>query len=293
MKTLENEQVHYQTADVDGLSIFYREAGDPAKPTILLLTGFPSGSHTFTGLIDALKNDFHLIAPDYPGFGHSATPTTAEFDYSFDNLADVLEHWIDQIGLTGFTLYAHDYGGPVGFRIAARRPELIQSLIIQNATAYAEGIGPGFGAAMPFLQNRNAETEKPIRGLMTLDGVKVFYFTGAGNPDQINPDHYVLDTLLLNRPGLVDAHLNLLHDYSSNLGQFATWQAYFRAHQPKTLLVWGRNDPFFPEAAARAFLTDLPEAELHLYDGGHFALEEYGSEIADNIRNFLSHSTNL
>ena len=280
--------VRYQTVSIDGLDIFYREAGDPARPTILLLSGFPSGSQTFSRLMEELKDDFHLVAPDYPGFGHSEAPAATAFEYSFANLTNLLERWIDQIGLTGFTLYAHDYGGPIGFRIAARRPELIEGLIVQNANAYMEGIGPGFEAAMPFLQHRTPETEIPVRGLMTLDGVKVFYFTGAEDPTRINPDHYQFDALLLNRPGLADAHLNLLQSYTTNLAEYPTWQAYFRQHQPRTLLVWGKNDPFFPEAAARAFLTDLPEAELHLYNTSHFALEEYGREIAANIRAFVN-----
>lgn len=287
MQAAVNASTAYKTTLVNGLSIFYREAGDPSKPTILLLTGFPSGSHTFSALIDELKDDFHLLAPDYPGFGHSETPDAATFSYTFDNLAHVLELWIDQLGLNSFHLYAHDYGGPIGFRIAARRPELIASLIIQNANAYAEGIGPGFEAAMPFLQNRTPETEGPIRGLMTLEGVKVFYLTGAENPALINPDQYTLDTLFLNQPGRVAAHLDLLQNYTSNLQAFADWQAYFRVHRPRTLLVWGKNDPFFPEASARAYLTDLPNAELHLFNTGHFALEEYRAGITQAIRRFL------
>lgn len=288
MQTLANNPVRFQTTTVDGLDIFHREAGDPAHPTILLLTGFPGGSHTFTSLIDDLKGDFHLIAPDYPGFGHSSTPDAATFSYSFDNLATVLEHWLDAIGLNRFNLYAHDYGGPIGFRMAARQPDRIESLIIQNANAYAEGIGPGFEAAMPFLLNRTEETEKPIRNLMTLDGVKMFYLTGAEDPSLINPDHYSLDALFLSQPGRTAAHLDLLQNYTSNLGAFGTWQAYFRDHQPKTLLVWGKNDPFFPETAARAFLTDLPNADLHLYNAGHFALEEHHAAIAGRIRSFLA-----
>ncbi|WP_338874366.1 alpha/beta hydrolase [Spirosoma sp. SC4-14] len=288
MQTQAHTRVRYHTTNVAGLRIFHREAGNPNKPAILLLTGFPGASHTFGQLIDLLKNDFHLIAPDYPGFGHSAAPAANEFDYTFDTLAKVLEQWIDQLGLVRFSLYAHDYGGPIGFRIASRRPELIESLIIQNANAYEAGIGPGFGAAMPFLQNRTVETELPIRGLMTLDGVKMVYETGAENPSRINPDHYVLDHLLLNRPGLVDIHLNLLHNYTSNFSQFEVWQQYFRQYQPATLLVWGQNDPFFPEAAARAFLTDLPNAELHLFNTGHFALEEFADEIAAAINAFLA-----
>jgi pimeloyl-ACP methyl ester carboxylesterase len=285
---MNNYKVSYKTINVDGVNIFYHEVGDRNKPAILLLGGFPSSSISFRNLMEDLKNDFHLIAPDYPGFGNSDAPSTSDYKYSFDNLTITIERFIDQIGLKGFSLYAFDYGGPIGFRLASKRPKLIQSLIIQNANAYMEGIGEGFGAAMPFLENRNEETEKPIRFLMTLDGIKVFYFTGAENPELISPDAYLSDLQNLSKPGLVDIHLDLLHDYSSNVAEYPKWQNYFRTHQPKTLLVWGKNDPFFPEAAAKAFLTDLPEAELHLYNTSHFALEEYHEEISANIISFLN-----
>jgi pimeloyl-ACP methyl ester carboxylesterase len=280
-------KMRYNNANIDGLNIFYREAGDKKNPTILLLGGFPSSSITFSRLMDELKNDFHLIAPDYPGFGNSDAPPGKDYVYTFDNIASTMDKFIDHLGLTAFNLYAFDYGGPIGFRIASSRPQLIQSLIIQNANAYAEGIGNGFDAAMPFLQDRNEETEKPIRFLMTLDGIKVFYFTGVNNKEVINPDNYLSDLQNLSKPGLVDIHLDLLHNYSSNIPQFEKWQNYFSKYQPKTLLVWGKNDVFFPEAAATAYLKDLPNASLHLYDTGHFALEEYVQEIADNIRVFL------
>ncbi|WP_295651845.1 alpha/beta hydrolase [uncultured Mucilaginibacter sp.] len=285
---MKTQKVSYKTVNIDGVNIFYREAGDKSKPAILLLGGFPSSSITFRNLIEDLKNDYHLIAPDYPGFGNSDAPSTAGYQYTFENLTNTVEKFIDQISLKAFSLYAFDYGGPIGFRLAAKRPELIQALIIQNANAYMEGIGEGFGAAMPFLQNRNEETEKPIRFLMTLDGIKVFYFTGAENPELISPDAYLSDLQNLSKPGLVDIHLDLLHNYSSNVAQYPIWQKYFSTYQPKTLLVWGKNDPFFPEAAAKAFLTDLPDAELHLYNTSHFALEEYHEEIAGNILSFLN-----
>jgi pimeloyl-ACP methyl ester carboxylesterase len=285
---MKNNKVSYKTVDIDGVNIFYREAGDKKKPTILLLGGFPSSSITFRNLIEDLKSDYHLIAPDYPGFGNSDAPSTVDYNYSFAQLATTVEGFIDQIGLKTFSLYAFDYGGPIGFRIAAKRPELIESLIIQNANAYIEGIGEGFGAAMPFLENRNEETEKPIRFLMTLEGIKVFYFTGVENPELISPDAYLSDLQNLLKPGLVDIHLDLLHNYSSNVAEYPAWQKYFRAYQPKTLLVWGKNDPFFPEAAAKAFLKDLPGAELHLYNTSHFALEEYHHEISGNIQSFLN-----
>jgi pimeloyl-ACP methyl ester carboxylesterase len=281
-------KVQYKSISINGVNIAYREAGNPNQRTILLLGGFPSSSISFRNLIDDLRHNFHLIAPDYPGFGYSDAPSSSDYTYTFDNLAATMEGFIDAISLTKFTLYAFDYGGPVGFRIAAKRPELISSIIVQNANAYMEGIGEGFAAAMPFLQNRNEETEQPIRFLMTLDGIKVFYFTGAENPELISPDAYLSDLQNLSKPGLVDIHLDLLHNYSSNIPQFETWQQYFQKYQPKTLLVWGKNDPFFPEAAARSFLKDLPNAELHLYNTGHFALEEFHEEIAANIHSFLN-----
>ena len=285
---MDNEKVNYKKEKVDGVNISYREVGNEGKPAILMLGGFPSSSMTFRRLMDELKNDYHLIAPDYPGFGNSDVPSKDNYQYTFENLTTTIEKFVDQIGLKKFNLYAFDYGGPVGFRLAAKRPGLIQSLIIQNANAYKEGLGSGFDAAMPFLQNRNEETEKPIRFLMTLEGIKVFYFTGAENHERISPDSYLSDFAFLSRHGLVDIHLDLLHNYSSNVGEYEKWQEYFRIHQPKTLLVWGKNDPFFPEAAARAFQKDLPQAELFLYNTSHFALEEYHSEIAGNIRTFLN-----
>lgn len=285
---MKTQKVNYKTISVDGLNIFYREAGDKSKPTVLLLGGFPSSSITFKGLLDELKEDYHVIAPDYQGFGNSDAPSAKEYNYTFANLANTIEKFVDLIGLNKFSLYAFDYGGPVGFRLASKRPELIVSLIVQNANAYMEGIGPGFETAMPFLQNRNEETEKPIRGLFTLDGIKIFYLTGAENPGQISPDGYLSDLQFLSQPGMHDIHLDLLQNYMSNVAEYPTWQKYFREKQPATLLVWGKNDPFFPEAAARAFLTDLPNAELHLYNTSHFALEEFGSEIAENVKQFLN-----
>ena len=285
---MKTQKTTYKTINVDGVNIFYREAGDVNKPSVLLLGGFPSTSITFKNLINELKEDYHVVAPDYEGFGNSDAPAANTYHYTFDQLAATLEKFVDLIGLNKFTLYAFDYGGPVGFRLAAKRPALIDALIVQNATAYAEGIGAGFESAMPFLQNRNEETEKPIRELFTLEGVKMFYLAGAENPERISPDNYLSDFNFLNRPGMVDIHLDLLHNYSSNLNEFANWQQYFRTQQPTTLLVWGKNDPFFPEAAARAFLNDLPAATLKLYNTGHFALEEYGNEIADDVKTFLT-----
>jgi pimeloyl-ACP methyl ester carboxylesterase len=285
---MKTEKVKYKNENVNGVNIAYRETGNKSKPTILLLGGFPSSSIIFRPLIEELKNDYHLIAPDYPGFGNSEVPSKDSFEYTFENISKIIEKFIDQIGLEKFSLYAFDYGGPIGFRIAARRPELIETLIVQNANAYAEGIGSGFDNLMPFLNNRNDITEQPIRSLFSLEGVKLFYFAGAENPELINPDTYFSDLHFLSRPGLIDIHLDILENYPTNIGQYDNWHSYFKTHQPPTLLVWGKNDPFFPESAARAFQKDLKNTELYLYNTGHSALEEFGIEIAQNVKTFLN-----
>jgi len=285
---MKTQKVFYKSSKIDGIQIFYRESGEASKPPLVLLGGFPSSSITFGGLIEKLKDHYHVIAPDYPGFGNSETPGSSQFAYTFDNLSKIMEKFLDALGINTFSLYAFDYGGPIGFRIASRNPFRIQSLIIQNANAYMEGIGAGFNELMPFLQNRNEETEKPVRALFSLEGVKVFYFTGAEDITKINPDHYLSDLNFLLEPGRLEVHLDLLHNYSSNVAEYPTWQNYFKTHQPPTLLVWGKNDPFFPESAARAFQKDLKNASLHLFNTSHFALEEYGDEIAEKVLEFLS-----
>jgi len=285
---MKKEQVSYKFQNVDGINLFYRVAGNPKNPAILLLSGFPSSSIGFRDLINDLKEDFYLIAPDYPAFGNSDVPDSKDYEYTFHNLSVTMEKFIDQIGLKSFALYAFDYGGPVGYRIAVRRPELINSLIIQNANAYVEGIGPAFGVAMPFLQSRNEENEKPIRILMTLAGIKYFYYNGAEIPANINPDGYMSDLYYLSRPGLHDIHLNLLENYSTNVAEYPAWHEYFKTYQPPTIMLWGKNDEFFPLASAEAYKTDLPNAELHTFNTSHFALEEYHTEISEKIREFLN-----
>ncbi|MDX2301148.1 MAG: alpha/beta hydrolase [Microscillaceae bacterium] len=280
--------ITYKKLDVHGLQIFYREAGDASKPTILLLHGFPSSSHMYRDLIADLQDDFHLIAPDYPGFGFSSMPDKSEFSYTFDHIAQVMEQFIDQLGLKKFNLYVHDYGAPIGYRIASKRPELIQSLLIQNANAYLEGLGPNLAAIPPFWTNRNAETEEPIRGLLSLEGTKFQYLDGAENPENISPDAYYLDQYFLDRPGNSEIQLDLLFDYQNNVPLFDIWQQYFRQHQPSALIIWGENDRFFVEAGARAYQKDLKDTEVHLVNSGHFALEEFHREIAQHITHFLS-----
>lgn len=280
--------VQHQTINIDGLDIFYREAGPKHAPTIVLLHGFPSSSHMFRDLIAELQNDFHLIAPDYPGFGYSDSPGVEAFDYTFDNLADIVGKFLAAKNVNRYWLYLQDYGGPVGLRLAAAHPERVAGLLVQNANAYMEGVSEMLAsAAMPFWQNRGVATEAPLRGLVTPDGVKMQYLTGVKDPARVSPDAWTHDLVSLGRPGNTEAQLNLLFNYQGNVPKFPEWQAYFRAHQPPTLITWGKGDPFFTEAGARAYLKDLPKAELHLLDTGHFALEDHSNEIAQHIQDFL------
>jgi pimeloyl-ACP methyl ester carboxylesterase len=279
----------YRTMDVDGLSLFYREAGDPASPTILLLHGFPSSSHMFRDLLPLLAAGFHLVAPDYPGFGHSAAPSADAFTYTFDHLADVIERFVDALALDRYSLYVHDYGAPVGFRLATRRPQQVTALIVQNGLAYVEGVTDLSRPIATFGEEpRNAETEQPLRDLLKPEGTIFQYTTGVADPARLSPDAWTMDQLFLDRPGNDQIQLALFHDYRSNVKLYPDWQAYFREHQPPTLVVWGKNDPFFGVPAVKAMQRDLPEAEVHLLDTGHFALEDHADEIACHIRRFLT-----
>ncbi|MEV8636269.1 alpha/beta hydrolase [Streptosporangium sp. NPDC051023] len=273
--------VAHRFVDVDGVRVFYREAGPADAPTLLLLHGFPSASHQFRRLIDALGDRYHLIAPDYPGFGHTEAP--AGFEYSFDGLADVVEGFVDKLGLERFALYTFDFGAPVGFRLAVRRPELVTGLVVQNGNAYEEGLSDmarGFIALGP-------GEEEQVLGLLTLEATRGQYEGGASDPETVAPDGWTLDQHFLDLPGRKESQIALAFDYKSNVARYPEWQAWLREHRPPTLIVWGRNDPFFLEEGARAFLGDVPEAELHLVDTGHFALEEKLPEIAPLIADFL------
>ena len=281
--------ISYRRAGVRGRSLFYREAGPKGSPTIVLLHGFPSSSHMFRDLIPQLADKFHVIAPDYPGFGYSDAPSVQEFEYTFDNLAAHVEELLfGNLGLKQFSIYVQDYGAPVGYRIAAKHPDAIQSIVVQNGNAYAEGIGAGFDAMKPFWAKRNSETEKPVRELLKKETTIFQYTHGVKDPDRISPDSYTLDQLFLDRPGNAEIQLNLLHNYQSNLGHYDRWHEYFRKHQPGMLIVWGKDDPFFTVEGAKAYLRDLPNAELHLIDTGHFALEDSSAFIAEHIRKLLS-----
>lgn len=278
----------FQHAAVRGLKMFYREAGSKSAPTIVLLHGFPSSSHMFRDLIPQLSAKFHLIAPDYPGFGYSDAPDPKSFDYTFDNLAAHIDELLfAALGLKKFSIYVQDYGAPVGFRIAVRHPDAIEGVIVQNGNAYAEGIGPAFDPMKPFWASRNSETEKPVRELLTLQTTIFQYTHGVKDLARISPDAWTVDQLFLDRPGNDAIQLNLLHNYQANLGHYEAWHQFFRARQPKTLIVWGKNDPFFTVEGAQAYLRDIPQAQLHLLDTGHFALEDSSEFIAQQILSFM------
>ena len=274
----------FQHANVDGLKLFYREAGSKTSPTIVLLHGFPSSSHMFRDLIPQLADRFHVIAPDYPGFGYSDAPDATKFEYTFDNLAASVEKLLFEVlGLKSFSIYVQDYGAPVGYRIAARHQDAIEGIVVQNGNAYVEGIGAGFDAMKPFWANRTPETEVPVRALLTKETTIFQYTHGVKDVSRISPDSYTFDQFLLDRPGNDAIQLSLFHDYQSNLTHYDEWHAFFRSKQPKTLIVWGKNDPFFTEEGARAYLRDIPRAELHFLDTGHFALEDSSEFIAERI----------
>jgi len=280
--------VAYRTAKIDGLSIFYREAGRRDAPTILLLHGFPSSSHMFRDLIPELADDFHLVAPDYPGFGNSDAPSPDRFAYTFDHLADVMERFVAELGLTRYALYAQDFGGPVGFRLATRHPERVSALIIQNANAYREGLSPmAEDLLRPLWEHRTPEVEAKVLALFRREGTIAQYRTGARAPEAMNPDAWNMDQALLDRPGNDRIQLELQADYVTNLARYPEWQAYFAKHQPPTLVVWGKGDPIFTVEGAKAYARHLRTVELHLLDTGHFALEEDHAAIASHVRRFF------
>ena len=284
--------IYYRNTTIDGLNVFYREAGPKDAPAIVLLHGFPSSSHMFRELIPRLADRFHVIAPDYIGFGYSAQPAAHEFKYTFDNLTSYVEKLLfDVLHLDKFSIFVQDYGAPVGFRIASRHPKAIEGIVVQNGNAYVEGISAAFDPLKPFWANRNAETEKPVRTLLAPQTTQFQYTHGTKNPQAISPDSYTFDQFILDRPGNDAIQLDLFYNYTSNVACYDEWHQYFRDRQPRTLIVWGQNDPFFTVEGAKAFLKDLPKAELHLLDTGHFALEEEVVFIADQVRDFLGRGT--
>lgn len=280
--------ISYRTVLVDGLTVFYREAGEKQAHTLVLLHGFPSSSHMFRTLLPALAEHFHVVAPDYPGYGYSDCPSVEHFTYTFDHLEEVVEHVLDALNLKRFSLYVQDYGAPVGFRLAVKHPERIEALISQNGNAYLEGLTSFWETAWPFWSHRTAETEQPIRRLFAPEATRWQYLQGVREPEHISPDAWTLDQWGLDRPGNVDIQLALFQDYRTNPERYAEWQEYFRRSQPPLLAVWGKHDPIFGPAGAEAFKHDVPDSEVHLLETGHFALEEDGAVIAELIIRFLT-----
>jgi pimeloyl-ACP methyl ester carboxylesterase len=280
---------HYRVASVDGLDIFYREAGPRDAPAILLLHGFPTSSHMFRDLIPLLEDRYHLIAPDYPGFGYSSTPSVTEFEYTFDRLATVIQRFTDVIDIQRYAIYAQDFGGPVGFRLAAARPERVSALIIQNANAYAEGVTDTLREILLRLhRERTPEMRAKARELFELPYTQKQYLEGVEDPTLVNPDAWQHAQWGMDRPGNKDIQYELHADYASNFDKYDEWHAYFRKYQPPTLVVWGTGDFVFGVPGAQAYKKDLKTIELHLLDTGHFALETHAREIAQHMRRFLA-----
>ncbi len=272
-------------AEVGEVSVFYREAGDPERPAILLLHGFPTSSYQFRDLIPRLADRYHLIAPDLPGFGFT---TVAEgFDYSFARLAEVIAAFTDAIGLTRYGIYVFDYGAPVGLRLALARPDAITAIVSQNGNAYEEGLSEGWAPTRAYWADPSPANRETMRGMLTLETTRWQYTHGAPDETQVAPEAYWLDYALMSRPGNDDIQLKLIADYADNVALYPRIHDYFRTRKPPLLAVWGAGDPFFLPAGAEAFRRDLPEAEVHFLDAGHFALETHGREIADLMRDFL------
>ncbi len=280
-------EVTYGSLEVDGVHIFYREAGPSNAPVLLLLHGFPSSSFYYRNLIPLLADRYHVVAPDYPGFGHSDTPAVDKFVYTFEHVTDVMEKFVEAKGLSHGVIYMQDYGGPVGMRLAVRHPKWIDGLIFQNANVYDEGLMPRFFLKKPLWERRTGATEAPVLKNMELESVKYQYVHGARNPEQLCPDGWEMDFALLERSGNRAIQLDLQADYGGNLKLYPEWQAWLRTNQPPTLVVWGKNDPIFGPKGAEAFKRDLPNAEIHLLDTGHFALEEDSVAIANFAGDFM------
>jgi pimeloyl-ACP methyl ester carboxylesterase len=280
--------MHFRTVDVEGTEIFYREAGDRGRPTILLLHGFPSSSHMFRDLIPELADRFHLIAPDLPGFGQSAMKPRDTFSYTFDNVADVIDRFTELAGLTRFAIYIFDYGAPIGLRIAAKHPERITAIITQNGNSYLEGLSDAWNPVRAYWAEPTEKNRAGLRDFLAPQTTLFQYTHGVTDLSWVSPDGRSLDDFYLTRPGANEVQLDLLLDYASNVAAYPAFQTYFRKHQPPLLAVWGKNDPFFIPPGAEAFKRDLPRAEIRFFDTGHFALETHAREIGAAICQFLT-----
>ncbi|MBK8176546.1 MAG: alpha/beta hydrolase [Rhodospirillales bacterium] len=279
--------IAYRTTHVDGVTVFYREAGPADAPAVLLLHGFPTSSHMYRNLIPALADRWRVIAPDLPGFGFSDAPDRATFAYTFAHLAQIMERFTEIVGLTRYALYVFDYGAPIGFRLAVNHPERITGLISQNGNAYEDGLSNAWDPIQSYWRNPSAENRAALRGFFSPASTRWQYQHGAPHPEHLAPESWTLDQALLERPGNDEIQLDLFSDYQSNVALYPTFQAYLRTHRPPMLAVWGRNDPFFLPAGAEAYRRDNPDADVHLLDAGHFPLESNADEIAGLVRDFL------
>jgi pimeloyl-ACP methyl ester carboxylesterase len=283
-------KIRYRKADVDGVKVFYREAGRPDAPALLLLHGFPTAGHMFRELIPILADRFHLVAPDLPGFGQSDMPSRKEFSYTFARLAEVIERFTEVIGLARFSIYVFDYGAPTGFRLAVRHPERIAAIISQNGNAYEDGLSEGWNPIRAYWMEASEKNRKALRAFLSPETTLWQYTHGVSDMTSVSPDGYSLDNFYLARPGADEIQLDLFGDYKSNVAMYPEFQAYFRKHKPPLLAVWGKNDPFFLPAGAEAFKRDIPGADVRFLDTGHFALETHCEEIAAAILDFLPRS---
>ena len=281
-------RINYRTVSVDGLDVFYREAGGPAKPALLLLHGFPTSSHMFRDLIPLLADHFHLVAPDLPGFGLSAMPSRSEFTYSFDHLAQVIARFTEVVGLKQFALYVFDYGAPVGLRVAMAHPERITAIISQNGNAFKEGLSDGWNPIERYWRDPSDENRQALREFLSTDSIRWQYEHGVRDVSMISPDGIALDAWYMQRPGADEIQLDLMLDYASNVTLYPAFQAYFRKHQPRLLAIWGNKDPFFLPPGAEAYKRDLPDAQVRFLDTGHFALESHAVDVASAMTEFLA-----
>jgi pimeloyl-ACP methyl ester carboxylesterase len=277
----------YRTNKVDGVNIFYREAGPTDAPAVLLLHGFPTSSHMFRNLIPALADRYRVIAPDYPGYGQSDMPDRAKFAYTFDRFAELIDGLLDQLGVTRYAMYVMDYGAPVGWRLALKHPERITGLIVQNGNAYEEGLTSFWDPIKAYWADGSDAHRQALYALVAPETTKIQYTDGVADVSRISPDNWVHDQALLDRPGNAEIQMDIFYDYRTNLTLYPAVQAYFRKHRPPTLIAWGRNDKIFPAEGAHPYKRDLPDAEFHLFDTGHFALEDKADEIVPLIRDFL------
>jgi len=281
-------RIAVRTIEADGVSLFYREAGQADAPVILLLHGFPTSSHMFRDLIPQLARKYRVIAPDLPGFGFTNVPPARNYRYTFDSLARTIGAFVDALGLTRYAIYVFDYGAPVGYRLALAHPERISAIISQNGNAYEEGLSEAWNPIQRYWQDPTPANRNALRGFLTLEGTRGQYVAGVSNPESIAPESYILDQALLERPGIADIQLDLFLDYASNVKLYPAFQAYFRAAKPPTLAIWGKNDPFFIPPGAQAYRRDNPDATVQLLDTGHFALETHADDIAIAIDQLMS-----